>query len=88
MPVDRAVRGLAHRRMIGEREVVVRAQVDELAPVGEPYHRLLRRAEHALGLVESLLAQALALGGQPLEIRLFQTILPGSGDYRGPIMQT
>ena len=59
--------------MIGEPEIVVCAKVDELASVGEAHDRLLRRAQHALGLEEPLLAQALGLGRQPVEKRLVQS---------------
>ena len=59
--------------MIGEPEIVVGAEVDELAAVGEAHDRLLRRAQHALGLEEPLLAQVRGLGRQPVEKRLVQS---------------
>ena len=84
--VDRAMCRLAHRRVIGEAQVIVGAEVDEVAPVGQTHHRLLRRAQHAFRLEEPLLTQAVCLGGQPIEKRLVQGASCGSGDYRGPII--
>jgi hypothetical protein len=76
VPVDRAMRRLAESRMIGEPEIVVCAKVDELAAVGEAHDWLLRRAQHALGLEEPLLAQTPGLGRQTVEKRLVQSGFP------------
>ena len=53
--VERLVRRLDHRRMTGETEVVVGAQVQQLASVDVDV-RALRRRHHELGLVEAGLA--------------------------------
>ena len=62
--IEGALRRSAHRRMVGEPEVVVGAQVDHRAS-GNLHDRALRALEHALGLVQALLAQALQLVPQP-----------------------
>ena len=49
---ERLARGREHRRVIGEAEVVVGAEVEQLAPVGERHVRALRRGDHALALAE------------------------------------
>ena len=53
--VERLVRRLDHRRVTGEAEIVVRAEVEQLAPVDVDV-RTLRRRHHVLGLVEARLA--------------------------------
>jgi len=53
--VEGLVRGLDHRRMARKAEVVVGAQVQELASIDADV-RALRRAHHMLGLVEPGLA--------------------------------
>ena len=53
--------------MVGERQVVVRAEVDQFAPVGEPDHGLLRGAEHALRLEQPGRLEFFGLGGQSVE---------------------
>ena len=80
------MRRLAESRMIGEPEIVVCAKVDELAAVGEAHDRLLRRAQHALGFEEPLLAQTPGLGRQTVEKRLVQATSSTRRDYRGPII--
>ena len=39
---ERILRRREHRGMVGETEIVVGAQIDQLAPVGEPHERALR----------------------------------------------
>ena len=53
--------------MIREREVIVGAQVDQFAAVGEAHDRLLRRGEHALRLEQPAALQVVGLGGQTVE---------------------
>jgi len=48
--VERAVRCSEHRGVIGEPEVVVGTQVDDLRPAGDPNDGALGRVQHALGL--------------------------------------
>ncbi len=87
--VERAVRGLADRRMVGEREVIVGAEVDQFAAVGEPDHGLLRRAEHALRLEEAGALQVFGLGGQSVEkatIHGVGRLRLRSADYKGLII--
>ena len=48
--VERAVSGGEHGGMIGEPQVVVGAQVDDLGPAGDLNDGALRRVQHALGL--------------------------------------
>ena len=70
------MRRLADRRVVGEREVVVRAQVDQLASVGQAHDGLLRRAEHAFGLEEALRLEVVALAGKAVEEWLVQVEPP------------
>ena len=48
--LQRVVRGLFHRRMLGETEVIVRAKIQHLAPIGEPDAHTLRRRDEPLAL--------------------------------------
>ena len=87
--VERAVSGFADRRVVREREVVVGAEVDQFAAVGEPDHGLLRRGQHALGLEETGAFQVFGLGSQSVE----KTTIHGVGrlrvrsaDYKGLII--
>ena len=60
-PLERVARRLDHRRMVGEPEVVVGAEVEKAA---HPLHldvRRLRRFEHELALVEARLPQPVEL---------------------------
>ncbi len=56
--LERVARGLDHRRVIGEPEVVVRTEVEELAHALDLDVRRLRRLEHELTLVEASLPQS------------------------------
>ena len=49
---ERVARGRQHGGVIGQAEVVVGAEVEQLAPVGERHVRALRRGDHALVLAE------------------------------------
>ena len=49
--------GFTHGRMIGEAQVIVGAQVENIRAVADAHARLLRRGEHTLDLIESLFAQ-------------------------------
>src|SRR6185437_70044 len=63
------LRRRAHLRMVGEPEIVVGAQVDDV-PAAGVHDAALGALEHALALVQSLLAQALQLAAQPFDDRL------------------
>ena len=55
--------GLAQGRMVGQAQVVVRAEADHLLAVRD-HLRLLGRGDGALDLEQALLAELLGLGGQ------------------------
>ena len=85
----RPVRGFADRRVVREREVVVGAEVDQFAAVGEPDHGLLRRGQHALRLEEAGALQVFGLGGQSVEkatIHGVGRLQLRSADYKGLII--
>jgi hypothetical protein len=63
--VERLAGGLDDLRVVGEPEVVVRAEVEQLAAPGHVDVRTLRRRDLELGLVEPRLAH---LGERPDEI--------------------
>jgi len=65
-PIHCPLGGRPYCRMIGEAQVVVGAEVDDLAIAGA-HHRTLWPGEHALALVESLLAKRSKLAPQTLE---------------------
>ena len=60
------MRRLEHRRVVGEAQVVVGAQIDHLAPVRQPYHGALRRSDHPLALQEPGRVERLGVARQPL----------------------
>jgi hypothetical protein len=60
---QRLVRRFDHLRVRGQPEVVVRAQVDQLAAVGQLHERALRRGDDALALEQ-------ARGADPVEFGL------------------
>jgi hypothetical protein len=73
--------------VVGEREVVVRAQVDQFAAVCQADNGLLRRAEHALGLEEALRPEVVTLAGEAVEEWLVQAGASVAGrDYKAPII--
>ena len=49
---EHVARRREHGRVVGQAEVVVGAEVEQLAPVGERDVRALRRGDHALALAE------------------------------------
>src|SRR5690606_16536013 len=57
--VQRVLRGLDHRRVVGQAQVVVGAEVEHLAPVGQGDLGGLRRGDDALGLEQAGLADLL-----------------------------
>ena len=63
-PVQRLPGSGHHPRVVGEPEVVVGAQVEDLAAVGDGHRRLLGRDDHPLGLVEPLGPDLLELSAQ------------------------
>src|SRR5690606_17811731 len=73
--VERQSRRFAHGRMIGESEIVVRAEIDDLLSAGHPNDGLLRRGEHPLRLVEPLGAQFFGLLAQSFQKRLLHGVL-------------
>ncbi len=64
--VERVLRGRDDVRMVGEPEVVVRAEVQHLAAVGRADLRRLRRRDDALGLEKALIADRFELGFKAL----------------------
>ena len=84
--VDGAVRGLADRRMAGESQVVVSAQVDDVRVVGADLPGL-RAGDHAFGLEQALLAQFVELRIESLVEGVVHAS-PGKGgigrNYTGP----
>jgi hypothetical protein len=70
------MRGLAQRRVIGQAEIVVRAQVDDLAAILQAHNGLLRGRQHAFRLEEPLAPQVGRLAVEPLEKVAIQ--VPGS----------
>src|SRR5262249_13697448 len=67
--VQRPLRRGAHLRVVGEPEVVVGAQVDDVAAV-RVHDPALRPLDHALALVQPLRAQPDELALQPFDDRL------------------
>ena len=65
--VERGVRGRDDRGVIREAEVVVGAEVQDLAPVLEPDHGILRRGDHALALEEPGACELRRLRFEPIE---------------------
>ncbi len=63
--LQRLVRRLKHRGMIGEPEIVVRAEIDHLAPIGEPHDRALGRADDALALQEAVVLECPSVALEP-----------------------
>ena len=63
--VDGAMRRLADRRVAGEAQVVVSAEVDDVGVVGADL-AALGAGDHALGLEQALLAQVVELGIESL----------------------
>jgi hypothetical protein len=61
------MRGLDDGGVRGQPEVVVGAQVDDLAAIRRAYARALRRRQHALGFVQAGLEQFLQLAAQVVE---------------------
>ena len=67
---ERIVRGLQHRGMVGKSQVVVGAEIDHLAPVGEPHDRTLRRSDDTFALQKSCGIERRRISGEPLAIFL------------------
>ena len=65
--VERALRGFAHGGVIGQSEIVVRAQVDDFGAAADAHDGALRGGEHALRLEQALRFQLLCLAAQPLQ---------------------
>ena len=68
--VERRVGGGDDRRVVGEPEVVVGAEVQHLAPVLEADHGILRRGDDALALEQPRAREFRRLGFEPIEQRL------------------
>ena len=64
--VQAALRCGTHRGVVGQAQVVVGTQVDEVAPAGV-HDAALGALEHALALVQALFAQGRKLRAQPLD---------------------
>ena len=64
--IDRPLRRRPHHRVVRETQVVVGAEVDDVALAGA-HHAALGAGEHALALVEALLAQTGELAAQALD---------------------
>jgi hypothetical protein len=65
--VDGAVGRLPQQGVVGQAEVVVGAEVDDVAIVGETHDGLLGRGDDTLPLVQSLGIELRALRGEPVE---------------------
>ena len=76
--VDGAVRRLADRRVAGEAQVVVSAEVQDVGVVGADLPAL-RAGDDALGLEETLLAEFVELGVESLVERRVHEGTSGKG---------
>ena len=63
--IERLVRRLKHRGMIGESQVVVGAEIDHLAAVGEPHDRALRGADDAFALEKAGIVERAGVALEP-----------------------
>ena len=64
------VRGLQHLGMVGKPQVVVGAEIDHLAAIGEPHDRTLRRTDDTFALQKSRCIERRRISGQPFAIFL------------------
>ena len=79
---ERIVRGLEHRRVIREPEVIVGAQIDHLAAVGEPDDGSLRRSDDALALQQSCGLERLRLALEPFT-KILEHSIPSNLEVDG-----
>src|SRR5262249_54717629 len=92
--VERAPRGLEQARVVAEPQVVVRAEVHDLAPGAHPDVRALGARDHALALAKARLVDRAQFGGESFADGGLHRGLPeappcrtrrrGGGRYRSP----
>ncbi len=68
--IERPVGGFTHGRVIGQTQVVVGAEVDDLA-IGGPYGAALGTRQHALRFVQALLFEGVELGVESIQREVF-----------------
>jgi hypothetical protein len=65
--IERTLRCLANGGVVGEPQIVVRAQIHDFTTRADPHYRALRGRQNPLGLEQALGFQLLGLATQPLE---------------------